>query len=361
MQHPSSLWARLSAALCLLLLTPVFSAQSGPVPGAGVHQAGEAAFSVSRCLRNGDIAYNRGPAVLPSSIPHQFCIFDGCPPHELVGWTPHPWPKYDAWRDVVFLDKPLQPGGYQLHTLDACSGEVTPFVPQPPHFAEGIAPVGDGRVYLLSGVLNYLDANDVLHPVIATDGNQFQWPQNFVSDMVYDALSNSLILLSSTNGTGGPCTPPSVANAVVTKIPLNAAGDQVIAPVTNVAFCAGDHNTSVPRIARHVDGRLLFRVGVQEVPNVEVVWLETVNMTTHWFCTELDNPGTGYQLTGGKSVSAYSAALGGILDVTHNSPCGPGCTSVSTLRFYAEGTISHGVPLCSWQDENRWLFVEFVK
>lgn len=318
------------------------------------------ARSPRQCIDSGDVAYNRETALAGFPIPSQLSLLGGCSPHPILeGWTPLKWPKYDGFRDVVFVSRALL-SGHALYTID-CAGNAEPVtIPGLPGFyPEGVAPTGDGRVYLMSTVLWYLDADDVPHVVHGPDGTPFTWP-GIVTDMVYDRVTNALIVLSSTIGTSGPCTPALHANAVVTKIPLDATGDNVVPPLSTYTFCVGENDSYVPRIARHPDGRLLFRVSRSDSPDVEVVWLDTRTMTPVWFCTQQLAPGSAFQWIHGKHVSAFSARHGGIVSVTQNIPCGPGCTPTATLRVYAEGSIGIGTPVCAWQNEGRSLFVDFV-
>lgn len=309
------------------------------------------------CFGPGDVAFSRfsGPNAPDLEL------MRGCASIELnPAWAPLAWPKYDAFRRILLVSRELV-SGYALYSID-CARNVEPFtIPEgvPGYYHTGVAPTGDGRIYLMSNVLFVIDANDMRHLVLAADGTPFQWP-GVVSDLVYDGASNALILLSSTNGTAGPCTPIGQANAVVTKIPLNALGDQVAGPLASLTLCNGPHSTSVPRIARHVDGRLLLRIASSGSPDADVVWLDTATMSTHWFCTERLALGTAFLSTNGKSECAYSQAHGGVLDVTTNIPCGLGCTPMPILRVFAEGTSGFGVPLCAGQHDAPSQLVDLL-
>lgn len=320
--------------------------------------------SIHPYVFEGAVAFNREAATgtLP---PAQLDLLVGCDPDPIViGWRPGPFPKWDPFRNVILASKPI-PGGYELHAIDALGNDnLFPAGGGTPAFSSGgIAPVGDGRIYLLaaSGFLTCFDANDVWHFVLAPSGQPYVFPDGVVTDCVYDTTSNALIVLQSSSGTGGSCTPAQHANAVVTKIQLSSTGFAVVAPLTRLAFCSGLEDTYISRIARHPDGRLLLRVWAGYGADVVVYALNTLTLTTSWFCTQQSGPGSAWTSVYGRQESVYSNAEAALLGVTQNSPCGPGCTIIYTLRSYPEGSVGPGAPLCSWQGEYRAQFVDLQR
>lgn len=315
---------------------------------------------------DGGVAFNRTPSTGTTPTP-QLDLLAGCSPLPIeIGWAPRPFPKFDPFRNVVLASKPLIPSGYELRAIDELGHDTLfPAAGGTPGYSEGgVAPVGDGRIYLLaaSGFLTCFDANDTWHFVLNPAGQPYVFPYGVVTDVVYDSASNALIVLQSTIGTAGACTPSGYANAVVTKIQLDPAGAAVVPPLGQFTFCLGLQNTAVPRIARHHDGRLLFRVGGSANPNsAEVYALDPVTMTTTWFCTQQLPPGSGWMNVGGSVEFAYSAVEGAVLGATVGVPCGLGCTQTATLRSYPEASIGTGVPVCSWQGEYRSQFVDLQR
>ncbi len=310
----------------------------------GIHIPATAVPSIN--ISN-DIACNRLP---PAGLPVEFVLLRGCAPTPLLsGGDPYAWPKYDPMRRVLLVSL-QRTAGYRLYAIDE-SGSILPFNPPglPQYDPRGIAPVGDGRIYFTanSALLSYIDANDAPHVVLDWNGVPYI-NQDAVTDIVHDDISHSLILLSSTSG---------MSHAVVSKLELNTAGDRLLGPPVRYAFNSPG-NTSVPRIARHPDGRLLLRVfDTVPTPNgtLQVEWLDTIAMAVHPFCTPTLNPQTAF-----RNECAYSAALGGVIGITTNIPCGQGCTPVDTLRVFPEGHVGPGISVCSWSNQLRQRFVEFV-
>lgn len=302
-----------------------------------------------------DIACNRFP---PAGLPVEFGTARSCSPSPLLtGWEPLPWPKFDPLRRIILVSQSMG-AGYGLHAIDE-SGAIAPFNPPglPPFDHRGIAPVGDGRIYFIASVgpLSSIDINDSPHAVLDWNGVPYI-NQDPVTDFVYDRFSQSLILLSSTSGTGGPCTTPNHSNAVVSKLALNSAGDRLLGPPVRYVFCSTG-NTSVPRITRHPDGRLLFHVSNSASSvGAQVVSLDTTTMTVSPFCTVAPAPGSAFLDT---PECAYSTELGGILAVIQ-IPCFF-CPTNYSLRLFPQGYVGAGIPLCSWSGEYRHRFVEFLR
>lgn len=144
---------------------------------------------------------------------------------------------FDPYRARILMNGADAQGLRGLYALDASGGTTlvtTTFVA-----ATGIAPAGDGRVYLhLEGLgggrFRCADAAGVLH-VLTDDLTGAPWTPNFVfggntAGMTYDAGTNALILATRGNvnvGCGG-----GPASLVLRKVPLSADGLRVVGPIT---------------------------------------------------------------------------------------------------------------------------------
>lgn len=146
--------------------------------------------------------------------------------------TVSPTLTYDAFRDLLIFSA-VDSG---LVGVNA-DGDLTMLVPQaqlqgPPL----VAARGDGIIYLWFGSpteFAYVDSMNTLHDLLDVPGTApFGFPTGaIIQDMIYDPVSNALIVLTGV-GIFPEC--PTNGPTCAAKIPLNAAGTQVSGPVTSV-------------------------------------------------------------------------------------------------------------------------------
>jgi hypothetical protein len=142
---------------------------------------------------------------------------------------------YDSYRNRLVYVAMASRGG--LRAMDA-AGTITQLAPDltSPTL---VAARGDGLLYLwyTSGVgLSYLDADGVVHDLLdeAGTGRFTLGPGTKLDEMIYDAVTNSLIGFVGDYTGGYPAECPQADRSCAVKIPLTADGGQVAAAVAAV-------------------------------------------------------------------------------------------------------------------------------
>jgi len=203
------------------------------------------------------------------------------------------------------------------------------------------APTGDGRIYMLNGggaPFAWLDAANIVHTLMDSSGVQpylVDGVANYsVRSMVYDPITNSLFLTSST-----PCGGGTAGKLYVRRVPLSADGTRVIGPadcgsfdVTGSAFDVAESKS----LTRLPDGRLLIVAdtsggtpGTTNLPRL--VQVDPVSFAITPFAFTGNYPTAGV-LDGGTWSEALNKVV--VLD-----------SFADNLRSFAEGTAGPGTAI----------------
>ncbi|MFO0829525.1 MAG: hypothetical protein U0572_15410 [Phycisphaerales bacterium] len=215
-----------------------------------------------------------------------------------------------------------------LGTISAPNVEVQAF----------LAPGPGGIVYALTGVTaRYLDANNVVHPLLDVGGgaqvNVLGTGMHTLNSIIYDASTNSLIALGQFNDQTG-----------IVRVPLNAAGTQAAGPLVFV------HNDLVPGIGENP-------VGISAGPSGSIFvaydvngggampLLQTVNPTTLVATTFAVTSGfnNAAETTGSWTPSLGASGGAVVLD-----------SLLDVLRAYSFGASGPGTIVASGASAPSW-------
>lgn len=243
---------------------------------------------------------------------------------------------YDPWRDRLVTSGQLQSGESGLWAVDA-SGNPTLLDPdgQGGSLSSsgylGIAPTGDGRIYLSSQKstqrkeIRWLDAAGAMHVLLDETGLQpFSWDTTFGSpsvNLVWDAPSRSLIA-GLTEGSY-PCTPGG-DGLNFWRVPLSLDGTRVAGPLECASYVASPTKQDWLRgFSRGPAGEILFGVWNNGGLDTRLVLLDPSTLA---FQTYSGAPG-------GQSPAVYSRTRGlaAVLD-----------TGNDTIAWYGPGTAAPG-------------------
>jgi hypothetical protein len=138
--------------------------------------------------------------------------------------------EYDSFRDLLVFTR-----HDSLYGMDP-SANLTLLEALPPWQEGAIASRGDGPIYIqLDSEIHYLDTGNVMHPLLdqAGTGTFAIGGAMSIRQLHYHEPTQSLIACFS-GGAVAVC--PDNTKICVAKVPLNAAGTQVIGPVTAVQY-----------------------------------------------------------------------------------------------------------------------------
>ncbi len=138
---------------------------------------------------------------------------------------------HDPWRDRIVTMPDTNSDVFEIIDADGTMTEmVNPWTHS--NTLTTWAPVGDGRIYMVTnglGYFGYMDADDLGHDLLDTDGKTpffFTYGATNRENLIYDARTNSLFLVHF-----GAATE-------VTRFPLSADGTQLAAPAQSFFFDA---------------------------------------------------------------------------------------------------------------------------
>jgi hypothetical protein len=244
---------------------------------------------------------------------------------------------YDSYRQrVLFCGAVDFQSPTELSLLDG-AGTVTP-MGLPGGSYSGMAPTGDGRVYLrrhsdASAPFQYIDAANQLHKLMDAAGTSpFFVPGVFgypFRGMIYDAGENALFLAVG-DGPQWVCSGGDVDSMNVYKLPLSADGTRVTGPVTCNQYdvAVGDDQEKPVGWSRGPGGKLMLVVDTnsnQEMERMLLVDPVTLAITPY--------AANGYAGAAATNGGTYSSVLGKavILD-----------TGGDVLRAFAQGETGAG-------------------
>jgi hypothetical protein len=167
---------------------------------------------------------------------------------------------FDPARSQLLVSGTFAPDPYAYKRLWAISsdGSRTPILGLEGASLRALCPVGDGRVYFQRNenswsidVIEYLDANNVVHPLLDASGTA---PLTYRAEhLVYHAPTNSLIGTNSEWWSLQDCQP---FTSTVFRIPLTPDGSQVAGPI--VCAPCGGFSSVVMNIDEMPGGSLLL-------------------------------------------------------------------------------------------------------
>jgi hypothetical protein len=184
------------------------------------------------------------------------------------------WPTiaFDPYRDRLLLSSRIGPLGTTsdpagLWAVDAAGGAV--LLVENDAGYRGIAPVGDGRVYLSSDEtgektrIQWLDAAGALHVLLDASGTApFEFDPMYGQapvELLYDAATQSLLAASDDQQYPCPGMPPT-GGLNLRRLPLTADGSRLAGPVACVQYDAGDEHQHLKGVTRGPDGSAMVGV-----------------------------------------------------------------------------------------------------
>lgn len=232
----------------------------------------------------------------------------------------------------------------EIWLVDA-QGKLQNISPGGPHSGNhqrfAYAPTPSGRIYCTEGYgaakpFSYIDAANQWHTLFASDGvtpMKIDGTEYYSNDgMIYDEVSNSLLVASITPAPGFPTFAVNVR-----KLPLSADGTRVVGPVGNATFEISDNppgqsSGELPRgWSRGPNGKFLLCVhSIDDGSMPRMLEVDPTNLAIGiWGYNGSNPPNSWTTVTGG----AYTPALGKMVVVDYFN---------NKLRAYAKADAGNG-------------------
>jgi hypothetical protein len=244
---------------------------------------------------------------------------------------------FDPYRQrLLYVSYPALGDPYMVARLSDATGNTTtlPFLYS---VWDGIAPVGDGRIYYHDASTSvssfrWLDAANQVHILYQADGVT-PWDMDgaytAIEDMTYVPAENALFIASSHDAT--KC--PGQSNAIIhlRKVILSTDGKRVVNVLCNEVEVNPNDGETSRGLALMTDGDLILGThnGLYGPPLPRLIRVRTADLSTANFALFGDDANLG---------TAWSTALQRAIAQSHFNV---------SLNAYFEGQVDNGAPVPS--------------
>ena len=244
---------------------------------------------------------------------------------------------FDPYRQrLLYISYPTPADVWLVARFSDAAGNSTA-LPYPNAAWDGIAPVGDGRIYYHDASTSlssfrWLDAANQVHILYQADGVT-PWDMDgaytSIEDMTYVPAENALFIASSIDTT--KCPGQSNGKIHLRKVTLSVDGTRVVGVLCNEVEVNPNDGEVSKGLALMTDGDLILGAhnGLYGTPLPRLIRVRSADLSTANFALIGDAANLG---------TAWSTALQRAIAQSHGN---------QALNAYFDGQVDHGVPVPS--------------